>query len=228
MPEAVLITVGSYLIGAIPVAYVSGRLLRGIDIREYGSANVGASNVWQSVARWAVVPVGLLEIAQGMAGILIAKGLEQSVEIQVTAGLAAIVGHNWSPFLRLTGGRGVGHSIGFMLVLSPLALVAFTVISLLGVVWRSVPLAVGLALALTPLVALAVGHATAIVLGCAAMAVIILTKRVLTNRVALPQGLDWRDVLLNRLLFDRDLRDRDAWVHRPAPGEEQSLEKRSH
>jgi glycerol-3-phosphate acyltransferase PlsY len=220
MPEAVLIIVGSYLIGSIPVAYISGRLLRGIDIREYGSTNVGASNVWQSVARWAVVPVGLLEIAQGMAGILIARGFDQSVEIQVVAGLAAIVGHNWSPFLRLTGGRGVGQSIGFMLVLSPVALVVFTVVSLLGVVWRSVPLAVGLALALTPLAALAIGHATAIVLGCAAMAAIILMKRILTNRVGLPEGLDWRDVLLNRLLFDRDLRDRDAWVRRPPPGEE--------
>ena len=53
-----LVVAASYLIGAIPVAYVAGRL-KGIDIRQYGSANVGASNVYQSVARWAVVPVGV-------------------------------------------------------------------------------------------------------------------------------------------------------------------------
>jgi len=146
--EVVLLTVGSYLIGAIPMAYIAGRLLKGIDIREHGSANVGASNVWQSVAKWAVVPVGLLEIAQGMTGILIAKGLDQSVEVQVLAGLAAIAGHNWSLYLHFTGGRGVGLSIGFMLVLSPVALVAFTAVSLLGVALRSVPVAVGLALTL--------------------------------------------------------------------------------
>ena len=228
MLEVVLLTVGSYLIGAIPTAYIAGRLLKGIDIREHGSANVGASNVWQSVAKWAVVPVGLLEIAQGMTGILIAKGLDQSVEVQVLAGLAAIAGHNWSLYLHFTGGSGVGLSIGFMLVLSPVALVAFTAVSLLGVALRSVPVAVGLALTLTPLAALAVGQSAAIVVGCMAMAAIVLTKRVLTNRIAVPEGLDWRDVLLNRLLFDRDMRDRDAWVRRQPRDREHPFERRSH
>jgi glycerol-3-phosphate acyltransferase PlsY len=158
VPEVVLLTLGSYLVGSIPVAFISGRLLKGIDIREHGSANVGASNVWQSVAHWAVVPVGLLEIAQGMAGILIAKGLDQPVEVQVLAGLAAIAGHNWSVYLLFTGGRGVAASIGFMLVLSPVALVAFTAISLLGVALRNVPVATGLGLTLSPLAALAAGR----------------------------------------------------------------------
>ena len=228
MLEVVLLTIGSYLIGSIPMAYIAGRLLRGIDIREHGSANVGASNVWQSVAHWAVVPVGLLEIAQGMTGILIARGLDQNVEVQVLAGLAAIVGHNWSVWLLFTGGRGVGLSIGFMLVLSPVALVVFTAVSLLGVALRSVPFAVGLALALTPLAALAAGQSAPIVVGYMAMAAIVLTKRVLTNRIAVPEGLDWKDVLLNRLLFDRDMRDRDAWVRRLPQDQEQPFEKRSH
>jgi glycerol-3-phosphate acyltransferase PlsY len=226
--EAPLLVLGSYLIGSIPVAYITGRLLKGIDIREHGSTNVGASNVWQSVAHWAVVPVGLLEIAQGMAGILIARGLDQGVEVQVLAGLAAIVGHNWSVYLLFTGGRGVGASIGFMLVLSPVALVAFTAISLLGVALRGVPVAIGLALTLTPLAALAMGQSAPIVVGCVGMAAIVLTKRVLTNRIAVPEGLDWKDVLLNRLLFDRDVRDRDAWLRRLPQDRERPIEKRSH
>jgi glycerol-3-phosphate acyltransferase PlsY len=224
--EVVLVTLVSYLIGSIPVAFISGRLLKGIDIREHGSTNVGASNVWQSVAHWAVVPVGLLEIAQGMAGILIARGLHQDVEVQVLAGLAAIAGHNWSLYLLFTGGRGVGASIGFMLVLSPVALVVFTAVSLLGVALRSVPVATGLGLTLSPLAALAAGQSAPIVVGCIVMAAIVLTKRVLTNRIAVPEGADWRDVLLNRLLFDRDVRDRDAWVRRPPQDGEQPFGRR--
>ena len=116
--EAAIIVLVSYLIGAIPIAYLTGRAIRGVDLREYGSKNVGASNVFQSVSKWMVVPVGLAEIAQGMAGILLAKLADQDLSVQVAAGLAAIAGHNWSPYLRFAGGRGVAHAIGFMTVLS--------------------------------------------------------------------------------------------------------------
>jgi hypothetical protein len=53
--------------------------------------------------------------------------------------------------------------------------------------------------------------------GCLGLAVIVFSKRLLTNRIGLPAGHDWRDVLLNRLLFDRDVRERDQWVQR-TPG----------
>jgi len=210
----ILVVLAAYLIGAIPVAYVFGRAIRGIDLRQYGSANVGASNVYQSVARWAVVPVGLLEIAQGMAGVMLAKFLDQDLGVQVAAGLAAITGQAWSVFLGFSGGRGIGPSIGFMLGLAPPVLGAFTVISLLGWPLHSFPLSVGVAIALTPLASLITGSAGAVAAGCLGMALIVFAKRLLTNRIGLPADQDWRDVLLNRLLFDRDVRDRDEWVRR--------------
>jgi glycerol-3-phosphate acyltransferase PlsY len=188
MIAPVLIIVGSYLIGAFPVAYLTGRLLRGVDLREHGSANVGASNVWQSVSRRAVVPVGLAEIGQGMAGILIAKLADQGLTVQVLAGLAAVAGHNWSVFLALSGGRGIGHSIGFMLVLSWPALGVFIAVSLLGVGVGAIPTAVGLG--------------------------VVMAKRLLTNHPAPPPGMEWREVLLNRLFLDRDIREREGWVRR--------------
>ncbi len=214
MLTVILLTVGSYLIGAVPVAYLAGRLLRGIDLRQYGSGNVGASNVFQSVAGWAVVPVGLIEIAQGMAGIGLAKLLDQDMAVQVVVGLAAIMGQTWSVYLGLTGGRGIGPSIGFMLYLAPPVLAAFTIVSLTGALVRSYPLTVGLGVGLSPIAALIAGSSSAVVAGCFGMAVIVFGKRLLTSRIGLPRGHDWRDVLLNRLLFDRDVRDRDAWVHR--------------
>src|SRR3990170_3990271 len=206
MLTLVLLTLSSYLIGAVPVAYLTGRLLSGIDLRRYGSGNVGASNVFQSVAGWAVVPVGLIEIVQGMAGIGLAKLLGREIGVQVVVGLAAIMGQTWSVYLGLTGGRGIGPSIGFMLYLAPPVLAAFTVVSLTGALVRSYPLTVGLAVALAPIAAAITGSAGPVVAGCFGMAVIVFGKRLLANRMEIAQGQDWRDMLLNRLLFDRDVR----------------------
>jgi glycerol-3-phosphate acyltransferase PlsY len=155
-----------------------------------------------------------------MAGVMLAKFLGQDLEVQVVAGLAAIAGQAWSVFLRFSGGRGIGPSIGFMLGLAPPVLAAFIVISLLGWPLRSFPLTVGVAIGLTPLASAIIDGAGPVAAGCLGMALIVFAKRVLANRVELPDGQDWRDVLLNRLLFDRDLRERDAWVHRTpgAPG----------
>ena len=209
MLSAVLTISASYLIGGVPVAYLTGRLLGGVDLRQYGSRNVGASNVFQTVSRAAVVPVGLADIAQGMAGILIAKATDESLTVQVLAGLAALAGHNWSPFLRLTGGRGVGPAIGFMLVLSWPGLGAFIGVSLIGVALRAVPQLVGLGILVAPLAALAKGQSPEIVAGLTAIPALVFAKRLLTNQPSRPHD---RSVLLNRLLYDRDTRERETWV----------------
>jgi glycerol-3-phosphate acyltransferase PlsY len=214
----VLIVLVSYLIGAIPIAYVFGRVVRGIDLREHGSANVGASNVYQSVAHWAVVPVGLLEIAQGLAAVMLGKFLGQGLGVQVAAGLAAVAGETWSIFLGFSGGRGIGPSIGFLLGLAPPVLVVFIVVSLLGWPLGSFPLTVGMAIAAAPVASLIINGAGPVAVGCLGVALIVFAKRLLTNRIGLPADQDWRDAILNRLLFDRDLRDREQWVRRMPSG----------
>jgi glycerol-3-phosphate acyltransferase PlsY len=146
MFEGALIVFVSYLIGAVPVVPGRLRLLRGIDIRDYGSGNLGPSNIWQNVSKPATIPVGLIEIGQAAAGILIAKATGQSHDVQVLAGIAALGAHNWCLVLGLDGGRGVGFAIGFMLVLSWPALGAFVAIALAGVVLRGVPQFVALGL----------------------------------------------------------------------------------
>lgn len=214
MLAATLICLASYAIGGLPVAFLTARVLRGVDIRQQGSGNAGASNIWQTVSRMAVVPVGLAEIAQGMAGILIAKLADQSLAVQVTAGLAAIAGHNWSPYLRFSGGRGVAHAIGFMFVLSWPGLGSFIGVSLLGVALRMIPQFVGLAIVITPFAAVAAGQSIEIVAGLAAMAGLIAAKRLLSNRLRPPPGANLPHLLLNRLVYDRDVAEREAWVQR--------------
>ncbi|MEX0785380.1 MAG: glycerol-3-phosphate acyltransferase, partial [Dehalococcoidia bacterium] len=134
--------------------------------------------------------------------------------VQAAAGVAAVAGHNWSPYLGFQGGRGVAHAIGFMLAVSWPALGAFIAISLLGVRRKQIPQFVGLGILATPLVARIFGQPREIVRGLAAMAALIFAKRLLTNHPALPPGASAGRVLLNRLLYDRDTTERDEWVRR--------------
>ncbi|MEX2225828.1 MAG: glycerol-3-phosphate acyltransferase [Dehalococcoidia bacterium] len=210
---AVAIIGGSYLIGSIPVAYAAGRLARGIDIREYGSGNAGASNIWQSVSKTLVVPVGLAQIAQGCIGPGAAWLLDEGQGVQVAAAVAAVLANDWNPWLGFGGGRGVGTTIGALIVLSPAALVSFIVIAVAGVGVRAIPQGVALGLLATPFAALVAGQSPAIVLGCALLAAIAFTKRLLANGTP-AQDEDRLGVYVNRLLYDRDIRDREAWVRR--------------
>jgi glycerol-3-phosphate acyltransferase PlsY len=147
-----------------------------------------------------------------MAGPTLAKKQGQNGTVQVLAGLAALAAHNWSPFLRFTGGRGVAHAIGFMLAVSRPALAAFVSLSLIGVMRRQVPQFVGLGIVAAPLAALVRRQPREIVAGMVGMAAIILTKRLLTNEPSLPADGDRRRVLLSRLLYDRDTFERETWV----------------
>ena len=105
-----------------------------------------------------------------------------------------------------------------MLFLTPITLAVFIVVSLAGVFARNVPLGVGAAIAVAPLSSLIVDGPGAIALGCLCMAIIIFTKRLLGNPGVRADSALRRDVMLNRLLFDRDVRYRDEWVRKGLDG----------
>ena len=202
----------SYAIGSVPVAYLAGRGVKGIDIRRYGSGNVGASNVWQSVSRSLTVPVGLAQIAQGAAGVLIARAAGEPAGVQAAAGVAAVVAHDWNPWLRFAGGRGIGPAIGVMGALSPPALGAFIVVSLGGVALRAIPQGTALGLVAAPFAALA-SHDGAAAAALGAIWVAAMAKRLLGNGA--PDSAYVRPrVWWTRLVYDRDDPDREAWVRR--------------
>ncbi|MHB8378199.1 MAG: glycerol-3-phosphate acyltransferase [Dehalococcoidia bacterium] len=213
MLTAAGVILASYAIGSLPVAYLAGRATTGIDIRKHGSGNVGASNVWQSVSRALAVPVGLVQVAQGAAGVFIARAAGQPDGTQVAAGLAVVLAHDWNPWLGFTGGRGIGPAIGFMGALSLPALVAFIAVALAGVVMKAVPQSIALAMLGAPVAALVAADRATIVLGLALLCVAVLLKRLLANAPpdpAYPRPRVW----LTRLFYDRDDPDRDAWVRR--------------
>jgi glycerol-3-phosphate acyltransferase PlsY len=136
---AIAVAIG-YLLGAIPFGLIIGRVTRGIDIREYGSHRTGATNALRTLGARAAAFVFLLDVAKGGAAVLLARtlfGADPLVEwAAAAAGLAAVVGHNWSVFIGFTGGRGVATSTGALGALAPLALLVLAPVVVL-VIWRS-------------------------------------------------------------------------------------------
>ena len=119
--------VSSYLIGAIPFAYIIARL-HGVDVRKVGSGNVGATNVLRSVGKLAGVTVLILDVAKGyLPALLIPQAFtaytqgEQSTTLAITCALAAICGHVWPIYLRFKGGKGIATSAGALIALAPAA-----------------------------------------------------------------------------------------------------------
>jgi len=226
-----LLTLGAYLLGAVPAAYLVGRLSRGIDLRRYGSGSIGASNLWQSTSRWIAMPIIPYDLGKGILAVWIAQLVGLDITQQVVVGLATIVGHNWSVFLRFGGGRGMLTTLGVALILPsinglvPWGIIVALIITIIGTfVIHNVPLGVGVAVAALPLVSWAVGDPLPITLGFLAIFLITVIKRLAMPRTAIAASLSNRQLLLNRLLFDRDIRDRKAWIHR-GPLEASSTEQ---
>lgn len=120
---AALWLLASYLVGAIPTSYLAGRLFRGIDLREHGSKNLGATNVYRTLGWQYAIPVGLFDIAKGAVPVLVfAPRVSDSQLFALGCGIAAILGHVFSVFVRFRGGKGVATAAGVMLGLTPLAL----------------------------------------------------------------------------------------------------------
>lgn len=136
--QPVLLFVGAYLLGSIPTAYLVGRLLLGGDIREYGTGNVGATNLWHGGARFALVPVGLFDIAKAALPTWVTLGpLGRGYGAAVTTGLCAAIGHAWSICLGFAGGRGISTTLGMLLVVFPAGVLVQLSFVALGVLLRT-------------------------------------------------------------------------------------------
>lgn len=117
------VVIASYLVGAIPAGFIMVRLMKGEDIRTYGSGRTGATNTRRVLGNKAFAVVMLADVAKGALVVLLARWLLQTQVAEVLAALGAVVGHNWSIYLRGTGGRGVSTAMGGLLAMSPLGMV---------------------------------------------------------------------------------------------------------
>ena len=158
----------------------------------------------------------MLQIAQGLVAVMLARLLGAGDGGQALAGIAAVVAHDWNPWMGFSGGRGIGQTIGVLLALSWQSLAVFSVVSLVGVLVGWIPQFVAIALFAAPFGEVFFGDSAAAAWAGFALAVIALVKRLLGN--ARPAAHEPQpEVWVNRVVYDRDIRGRDAWVRRGLP-----------
>ncbi len=127
MEYVIIMVLISYLLGSIPTSIITGRLLKGIDIRQYGSGNAGATNVFRVLGWKAGVFVLFVDMLKGLVPTiwvyqLALKGVSwPSIDLQILAGLSAVFGHIWTIFAGFRGGKGVGTGAGVIIGLAPFA-----------------------------------------------------------------------------------------------------------
>ena len=114
-----LLCVCAFFGGAIPFGFIAGKL-RGVDLRQEGSGNIGATNTLRVLGKGPGIAVLLLDAAKGFAPVFVAQNiLHLEPGWVVAAGLCAVLGHTYSPFVRFKGGKGVATSLGVLIGLSP-------------------------------------------------------------------------------------------------------------
>jgi glycerol-3-phosphate acyltransferase PlsY len=139
--ELVVVVVGSYLIGAIPIGYIVARVWRGIDIRDYGSGVIGATNVLRTMGRGPFIAVLIGDALKGYVPTLATWYIFGTHDLQVAAGISAVLGHTFPVYIGFRGGRGVATSFGVYAALAmPLAigLVAVGIFIVLALRYMSV------------------------------------------------------------------------------------------
>lgn len=213
--ETLLLCLGAYVWGSLSPSYFIARWRWGIDLRRYGSGNVGSSNVGEQLGLAWKIAAGLADVFKGFAPAALARWLGLDLSATVLVGLATIAGHNWSLFLGLSGGRGIAVTIGVLCVwelrLVIFLLVCFALPHVLG--WGGLISIVALML-LAP-AAWLLQTPPSVVAGCLLIAALVALKRLEANRLPLPaEGREKRAVLWRRLWLDRDVPPEQPWEKR--------------
>lgn len=132
MINIVTAVISGYVLGSIPSAYLVARLRKGIDIREVGSKNMGAMNVYYQVGVAEAALVLLVDVGKGIGAILLARWLDVSLTFQLLVGLAAVVGHVFPIFLKFRGGKGGATTLGILLFIMPKAIPFFLIVAIIA------------------------------------------------------------------------------------------------
>lgn len=190
METAVAVAV-AYLVGSIPFAFLLSRR-RGIDLRQVGSGNIGASNVLRSTGVRAAILAMVLDGVKGALAVMLAQRLAAGPAVPVAAGLASVLGHIYPIWLRFRGGKGVATAAGVFAVLTPISLGVAGGVFLIAV-WLTRYISVGSLAGAVALAAAAVASdAPTVVAVGAALALLIILFRHRANVRRLVAGTERR------------------------------------
>lgn len=159
MANEIIAVVIGYLLGSFPTAYIVTRRAIGKDIRQVGGGNVGGLNTLREVGAKPALVVSIVDLGKGAAAVAIAYWLLDVPQLFVMlAGLAAAVGHMWMVFLKFSGGKGMGTTLGALAVLMPVygywygLIIFLAVIIIPFTITRNVALSMGIGLLSLPII----------------------------------------------------------------------------
>lgn len=124
-----------YLLGSVSFSFLAGKLLKGIDIRQHGSGNAGATNTMRVLGKGPGITVLLLDVIKGITAVWIGSFLSGGNSlIEVLTGISVIAGHNWPIFFGFRGGKGIATTIGVMATLAFFPALYAGIIAILSIV----------------------------------------------------------------------------------------------
>lgn len=215
---AILFVVGAYFWGAIPSGYLVARFKSGIDIRNYGSGNIGATNVMEHSGKITGLLLGFFDsLGKGALPVILVRLAGEDTAVQVATGLAAIVGHNWSVFVGFKGGRGVATAMGVSLAfkLWPEAVIIGALLVVVGrLVFKETGFVTFVSLLVLPVLTVVFTRPVEVQVMTVMFAVLLFTKRLTANWEFPPKEYPLARVLMYRLLWDRDVAEKTQWKDR--------------
>jgi glycerol-3-phosphate acyltransferase PlsY len=192
-----------YLVGSVPIGLLIGRVA-GIDIRRYGTGNIGASNVLRNMGLLPAVAVGVVSFAQGAVPAAAAAALTSSPVSIAAAAVGSVTGYGWSCLLHFRGGRAVGTATGALVAIAPAGILPLLGLYAVGGVLRQPAVGVLLGMGAFLVYMLLWPHPAVLLASAVLIVGLILWKRLegVRGDLRLPAGRP-AGILVGRLLFDR-------------------------
>ncbi len=192
--------VTGYLLGSLPFAYIAGRFIKGVDIRQVGGGNMGTLNTLREIGLLPGLLVLLTDITKGAVAVLFAIWLGIPLVWVLATGFAAISGHVWSVFLKFKGGKGAAITLGVLLALLPAEMgICLGVIALFVIITSNVRLAVTIGLVLLPITIWQLNGSGVLITYSLALALFLLALSIPDIRKATTDSQQKKN-----LFFDRD------------------------
>ena len=165
----------SYILGSIPNGLILGKGIWGVDLRQHGSGNIGATNAWRTIGKAGGISIFALDLLKGAISAYLGLHLGGGELAGIVCGLLAIAGHSWSIFLGFKGGKGVATGLGVIATLMPwVTLIVFAVWFAIVKVTGYVSLGSVVGAILVPILAIVFGlHTDFMVLGLIAAVFIV-------------------------------------------------------
>jgi glycerol-3-phosphate acyltransferase PlsY len=196
--------VAAYLIGSFPSAYIVARVRKGVDIREIGSHNLGAMNVFYKIGFWDGMVVLLADIGKGALGVCVAEALGTNLAVQMIAGVVVVIGHNFPVFLGFRGGKGGAACIGILMYFMPWGVPIFLgVFLILMAILRTPTISYSIAFFVFPLIGWLINHSAEFVIYSVCLVILPLLRYIPRLVEMRSTGGSWKHVVVRKNLKDR-------------------------